>query len=206
MGSVVVFGKVIEPAPSTPPIRRPNEASRPREYLTPAEVDRLLQAAKQRGRYGHRDKTLILLSYRHGLRVGEVTRLRWEHILLDEAQILVRRLKRGKDGVHPLRGDELRALKQLKRAWPGSVHVFQSERGAPLTTDAVRKIVAKAGEAAGFPFPIHPHMLRHATGYKLVNDATDTRAIQDYLGHRNIRHTERYTALNANRFIHLWKD
>lgn len=84
--------------------------------------------------------------------------------------------------------------------------VFVSERGSPWTTDAVRKIVAKAGKEAGFPFPLHPHMLHHAAGYKLVNNGTDTRAIQDYLGHRNIRHTERYTALNAHRFAHIWKD
>jgi site-specific recombinase XerD len=194
------------PAPATPlPARPRNQDLRSREYLTPAEVEALMKAAKTRGRYGQRDKTLILLMYRHGLRVGEVTRLRWEHIHFNEAQILVRRLKRSKDSLQPLDGEELRALRQLKREWPGSVYLFLSERGAPLTTDAVRKIVARNGQAAGFSFPLHPHMLRHATGYKLINSGANLRTVQDYLGHRDIRHTEHYTTLDSQRFNDLWK-
>jgi type 1 fimbriae regulatory protein FimB/type 1 fimbriae regulatory protein FimE len=173
---------------------------RPREHLTPAEVDRLMQAAQRRGRYGHRDATLILVMAQHGFRVGEVTRLVWQAIDFTDATIQIRRLKHGRDTLQPLNGQELRALRKLKREWPETVYVFTSERGAPLSTEAVRKIVLRAGEAAKFPFPLHPHMLRHACGYRLVNAGVDTRMIQEVLGHRNIRHTEGYTALHATRF------
>jgi integrase len=182
-----------------PPRKPTNRAQRPREYLLPAEVRALQQAAKRSGRYGDRDRTLILTMYRHGLRVGELVRLCWEQVHFDEARLFVRRLKGGKDAIHPLQGDELRALRRLKRHWRGP-HVFVSERGAPLSESAVHKMIARAGMVAGLPFPVHPHMLRHATGYKLVNDGWDTWRIQDYLGHRNIHHTEKYTALDGTRF------
>jgi type 1 fimbriae regulatory protein FimE len=122
------------------------------------------------------------------------------------AQLSVLRLKRGKASVHPLTGEELRALRHLRRDWPSAMYVFLSERGAPLTTAAVRKMLARTGEAAAFPFPVHPHMLRHACGYTLVNQGHDTRSIQHYLGHRNIQHTVRYTELSPDRFKHFWKD
>jgi type 1 fimbriae regulatory protein FimB/type 1 fimbriae regulatory protein FimE len=105
-----------------------------------------------------------------------------------------------------LRGPELRALRRLQRAYPDTAYVFVSERKAPLCADAVRKIVGRAGREAGIEFPVHPHMLRHATGYKLANDGQDTRAIQHYLGHRNIQHTTRYTELAADRFKDFWRD
>jgi hypothetical protein len=96
------------------------------------------------------------------------------------------------------------ALRRLERDYPETPYVFVSERQAPLTADTVRKIVARAGQHAGIQFPIHPHMLRHATGYKLANDGQDTRAIQHYLGHRNIQHTTRYTELAADRLKSFW--
>lgn len=107
---------------------------------------------------------------------------------------------------HPLRGPELRALRRLRRDYPATPYVFVSERQAPLTTAAVRKIVARASERAGLGFPVHPHMLRHATGYYLAGAGHDTRAIQLYLGHRNIQHTVRYTELSAERFKGFWGD
>jgi integrase len=127
------------PAPVLMPTRHPNAELRPREHLVPEEVTRLLKAAEARGRYGHRDKTLLLLMYRHGLRVGEVTRLRWEHVHLDDRKLLIIRLKRGKDSLQELLRDEVRALRRLQRQWPGSVYVFMGERDDPLSPDAVRK-------------------------------------------------------------------
>jgi type 1 fimbriae regulatory protein FimE len=97
-------------------------------------------------------------------------------------------------------------LRRLQREDASSTYVFVSERKAPLTPHTVRKIVARAGRQAGIAFPIHPHMLRHSTGYKLANDGQDTRAIQQYLGHRNIQHTTRYTDLAPNRFKDFWRD
>ena len=112
----------------------------------------------------------------------------------------VARLKNGMPSVHPFRGPELRALRRLQREEASAAYVFVNERKAPLTPDAVRKIVARAGREASLEFPIHPHMLRRATGYKLANHGHDTRAIQQYLGHRTIQHTTRYTDLAPNRF------
>ena len=147
-----------------------------------------------------------MLAYRHGLRVSELVALRWDQVDLKAGALHVSRLKNGSPSVHPLRGPELRALRRLQREYPAAPYVFVTERRGPLTTSAVRKMIARAGRVARIPFPVHPHMLRHATGYKLANDGHDTRAIQQYLGHRNITHTVRYTELAAGRFNRFWND
>ena len=186
--------------------RKPYKELRPREYLTPDEVERLMQAAKKQGRHGHRDMAIILLGYRHALRVTEITSLRWDMVDLKTGLLHVSRLKNGIDSVHPVRGPELRALRRLKKDYPNTPYVFVTERGGPMTDSTVRKMIKRAGEAAGIDFPIHPHMLRHSAGYKLANDQQDTRAIQHYMGHRNIQHTVRYTELASDRFKDFWRD
>lgn len=188
------------------PVRLKNADYRSREYLTEQEVEQLMEAAGRVGRHGHRDATLILLSYRHGLRVTELVNLRWDQIDLKQGLMHVNRLKQGTASVHPLRGPELRALRRLQRDYPMMPYVFSSERKAPLTPDAIRKIFGRAGVEAKLPFTIHPHMLRHACGYKLAQAGQDTRAIQHYLGHKNIQHTVRYTQLSAERFKSFWND
>lgn len=190
----------------SPPRRKPNAALRTREYLTPDEVARLVAGSRAIGRHGHRDATLILLAYRHGLRVSELVSLRWDQLDLRAGTIHVNRVKRGSASVHPIRGSELRALRRLQREYVASPYVFVTERGGPMTDSNARKMVARAGRLASLPFPVHPHMLRHACGYKLANDGHDTRAIQQYLGHRNITHTTRYTELAATRFKSFWND
>jgi type 1 fimbriae regulatory protein FimB/type 1 fimbriae regulatory protein FimE len=115
-------------------------------------------------------------------------------------------VKRGVPSTHPLGGGEIRAIRKLYREYRESPFVFSTERYGPMTTGGVRKIVARAGVAAGFSFPVHPHMLRHSTGFKLANDGQDTRAIQHYLGHRNIQHTVRYTELAGDRFKDFFQD
>lgn len=189
-----------------PPIRVANRERRTREYLTPAEVEKLIVAAKRLGRHGHRDGTLIMMAYRHGLRASELIALRWEQLDLRSGHFHVTRLKNGVASTHPLRGPQLRALRRLQRDYPVSSYVFTTERRGPLTDSAVRKIVARAGEAARLSVPIHPHMLRHACGFKLANEGHDTRAIQHYLGHRNIQHTVRYTEMAPDRFRKFWID
>ena len=189
-----------------PPKRLPNAALRPREYLTPKEVERLIDAARKRGRYGQRDATLILLAYRHALRVKELVELEWSSVDFDHQVLHVRRAKNGVPSVHPLRAVELRALRQLRKAFPEAAYVCMSERGTPMTESNVRKMIAAAGKEAGFAFGIHPHMLRHSAGFKLANAGHDTRAIQYYLGHKNIQHTVRYTEMAATRFKDFWKD
>jgi integrase len=187
-------------------IRPANAELRSREYLTLAEVDKLIKAARD-GRYGHRDATLILIAFRHGLRAVEICDLEWSQVEFGRsASLHVRRVKNGKPSVHPLRGDEIRALRELRRQSPDSGFVFATERGGPFTTDAVNRLIKRIGERAGFEYNVHCHMLRHACGYALANAGHDTRALQDWLGHRSIQHTVRYTELSPTRFKDFWRD
>ncbi len=189
-----------------PPKKPTNAERRSREYLTAHEIDQVIAAARKVGRHSSRDAALILVMYRHGLRVAEAVSLRWDAVNLRAGLLHVHRIKHGQAAVHPLRGPELRALRQLHRHYPDTPYLFVSERGGPLTARAVRHMVLRAGEVAGLTFPIHPHMLRHACGFYLANKGIDTRAIQQYLGHRNIQHTVRYTALTPHRFVDFWDD
>lgn len=169
-------------------------------------MTQLWHAAGQVGRHPHRDRTLILIAYRHALRVSELVALRWDQVDLKTGLVHVVRLKNGMPSTQPIRGPEIRALRKLKSTSLESPYVFVTERGGPMTPATVRKMIARAGDLARLPFPIHPHMLRHSAGYKLANDGHDTRAIQQYLGHKNITHTVRYTELSPERFKGFWKD
>lgn len=187
------------------PRRRPNADLRTREYLTVAEVERLLKVLKN-NRYGQRDATMVLVAFRHGLRASELVDLRWEQVDFNAASLHVRRVKKGTPSTHPIPGDELRALRALKRDQASkSPFVFISERGAPFTPAGFARMIERAGVEAKFSFKPHPHMLRHACGYKLANDGHDTRSLQAYLGHRNIQHTVRYTELSPTRFKDFWR-
>lgn len=188
------------------PKRPPNKELRTREYLTEGEIRRLMDAAKG-NRYGHRDAAMVLVGYRHGLRAAEIVDLRWDQVDFHSATLAVRRVKRGTPATHPILGDELRALRRLKREQePKSPFMFTSERGAPFTTAGFARIVERAGKAAKLGFKVHPHMLRHACGFALANKGHDTRALQAYLGHRNIQHTVRYAELSSDRFKSFWRD
>ena len=118
----------------------------------------------------------------------------------------VRRVKQGTPATHPLTGRKLRALRRLQRQAAGSPFVFVSERAAPFSTRGFQATIERVAGAAGFEVKVHPHMLRHACGYKLANDGIDTRTIQGYLGHKSIQHTVRYTELSPTRFKSLFRD
>jgi integrase len=187
------------------PLRRPNSVLRSREHLTEAEVEKLIAAARK-NRHGHRDATMILVAFRHGLRASELIDLRWDQIDFRSGNIHVRRVKRGTPSTHPISGDELRALRKLQREQePKSPYVFTSERGSPFAMSGFAKLVERAGVAAKIGFGVHPHMLRHACGFALANKGHDTRSLQAYLGHRNIQHTVRYTELSPTRFKNFWR-
>jgi|SRR5262245_25658100 len=180
--------------------------SRTRSYLTGSEVETLMAAARKVSRYGHRDATMILIGYRHGLRASELCDLQWHQVELTAGRLHVRRSKRGTPSVHPMQGDEIRALRRLQREQdPAGSHVFSSERGGPMTPKSFGTLFARLGERAGMPFPVHPHMLRHGCGYALANAGHDTRALQAWLGHKNIQHTVRYTELAPDRFKDFWR-
>jgi type 1 fimbriae regulatory protein FimB/type 1 fimbriae regulatory protein FimE len=204
MGNVVILREEIAPQRQTP-LRRPNSELRTREHLTKREVEKLIEAARS-SRNGHRDATMILIAFRHGLRASELCDLQWNQVHFTSANLDVRRRKNGSPATHPLTGLQLRALRRLKREQDPSPFVFTSERKVPFTTEGFARMLQRAGKAAGLTIKVHPHMLRHACGYKLAGDGQDTRAIQAYLGHRNIQHTVKYTELAPNRFRDFWKD
>jgi integrase len=162
-------------------------------------------AAVKGNRQGHRDSTMILVAFRHGLRAAELVDLQWSQVDFPASRLHVRRVKQGTPATHPLAGVELRALRRLRREAPQSEFVFVSERGAPFSTAGFAKLIERAGTEAGFKFKVHAHMLRHACGYALANAGHDTRSLQAYLGHRNIQHTVKYTELSPARFKNFWR-
>jgi type 1 fimbriae regulatory protein FimB len=189
----------------TSPNKGYEATGRTREHLTPNEMDRLLDAVKKFGREScrHRNHTIVLMMYRHGLRVAEAASLRWSDVSLEDGSIYVRRLKGSKDSTHPLQGDEIRALRRLQRESKTSPYLFVDSKGTPLKETAIASMIKRAGEGL-LGFPIHSHMMRHSCGHYLASKGIDTRTIQDYLGHSNIMHTVRYTQLSANKFRNLW--
>jgi integrase len=198
--------KLVSPAQANrtvTPLRRPNSELRPREHLTEREIEKLIEAAK-RNRWAQRDSTMILIAFRHGLRASELCGLQWSDIEFVTGTLHLRRAKGGTTATHPLLGDELRALRALKRE-AQSPFVFVSERNAPFTVSGFAKLVERAGIEAKLPFKAHPHMLRHACGYALANRGTDTRTLQGYLGHRSIQSTVRYAELAPGRFKNIWR-
>jgi integrase len=174
---------------------------RTRRYLTGREVEKLIEAARKHGRYGHRDATMMLLAYRHGLRASELCDLQWHQVELNAGRLHVRRRKRGTPSVHPMQGDEIRALRRLQREQEAAQYVFTSQRGGPMSAKSFGTLFERLGRRAGMPFTIFPHMLRHA----LANAGHDTRALQAWLGHKNIQHTVRYTELAPDRFKNFWR-
>jgi site-specific recombinase XerD len=174
---------------------------RERDYLRPDEANRVIAAADKRGRNPLRDTVLLRLMYRHGLRVAEVRDCKWSQFDLDnpgEKTFHVHRVKAGEDSKHTLDRDEVAGLRKLRQAVDGPL-LFVSERGKALSPDMVARIVSEAAQSAGIQFHVYPHMLRHSTGYGLADMGIDTRLIQDFLGHVDIRNTVQYTKLSAKR-------
>jgi type 1 fimbriae regulatory protein FimB len=179
-----------------------------RKHFTGHEVEQLIRATKG-SRNEARDRCLLLLMFRHGLRVSEACRMKLDQVDIASRVLHVTRLKGGLSTTHPLRGEELRAitawLKERARAKPTGKTFFVSEQRTPLHRSTVNLVLQKCSDTAGLSVRAHPHMLRHACGYALADQGADTRLIQDYLGHRNIQHTVRYTASNPARFERLWR-
>jgi type 1 fimbriae regulatory protein FimB/type 1 fimbriae regulatory protein FimE len=200
--------KIVRNATSRSKGRKGNDAYRVREHLTEAEMDKVLAALK-RNRHGQRDWLVGLIIYRHGLRVSEACDLRWDDIDLPKRTIIVRRLKDSTDSVHYLERDELNGLKLLRRQQQAGgtkgAYIFINERGQPFGRMGIGRMIERAGEAAGLPFPLHVHMLRHSTGYALAARGMDTRRLQHFLGHASITNTVRYTAMSPEPFKDIWR-
>ncbi len=198
--------KLVTPASvkrTVTPKRLPNCKLRTREYLTEAEIERLMAAAK---RTAGATGTLLwsLRPIGTGIRVSGPSLGSGG---VRNGPLHVRRVKQGTPSAHPVLGDEQRAQRRLQRDQePKSPFVFTSERGSPFSTAGFARMVERAGVEAKLGFKAHPHMLRHACGYALANKGHDTRALQAYLGHRNIQHTVRYTELSPTRFKDFWRN
>jgi type 1 fimbriae regulatory protein FimB len=177
-----------------------------RKHITVREVEKLMAAAKG-SRFEARDRCLLLMMFRHGLRVSEACGLDLDHVDTESHVLYVARLKKGLSTTHPLRGDELRVIKAwlTDRATMKATGraFFVSQHRKPLNRRTAWLTIRKYGDLAGPELPAHPHQLRHACGFALADQGVDTRLIQDYLGHRDIRHTVIYTATNPARFEKL---
>ena len=185
-----------------------NRDIKKRNFLTQNEIESLLNAANS-GPHAARNYCLTLLCFIHGFRASEICRLRISDIDLRSKCIYIHRLKKGFSTTHPLLNKEIQALKRwldIRDEYPQSTSewLFLSRKGNPLSRQQFYQIISASGDQAGLPLEIHPHMLRHSCGFALANMGIDTRLIQDYLGHRNIRHTVWYTASNAGRFYGIW--
>ncbi|EPV8391287.1 tyrosine-type DNA invertase [Klebsiella aerogenes] len=185
-----------------------NSEIKKRNFLTQNEIESLLNAANS-GPHAARNYCLTLLCFIHGFRASEICRLRISDIDLRSKCIYIHRLKKGFSTTHPLLNKEILALKRwlnIRDEYPQSTSewLFLSRKGNPLSRQQFYQIISASGDQAGLPLEIHPHMLRHSCGFALANMGIDTRLIQDYLGHRNIRHTVWYTASNAGRFYGIW--
>ena len=177
---------------------------RGRDFLTADEVERPLKAARG-GRFGVRDYAMLLLAFRHGLRATELTTLRCKDLSLEEARVWVTRRKGGLSTSQPLAGDELRALKTyLNKRADGLPWLFLSSQGTQMTRQNFYYLVREAGGRAGLG-SVHQHMLRHARGHALADKGMDPRLLQDWLGHRDIRHTAWYSRTSSTRFDGFWE-
>lgn len=177
---------------------------RHRDFLTQAETTRLLNSAKT-GRFGIRDYAMLLLAFRHGLRVSELIGVRTSDIDLDAGRIWVKRVKDGLSTNQPLQGDELRALRGYLRTRTDNLPwLFLSSQGGQMTRQNMNYLIKQAGAKSGLGH-VHPHMLRHSCGHVLADKGTDTRLLQDWLGHRDIRHTAHYTRTSSKRFESVWQ-
>jgi integrase len=193
------------------PNRKANDARRGRFHLTEGEVRRLKETAIRDNLYGFRDALMVSLAFRSCLRINELLgkeALQWTDIDWERGTIHIRRLKGSDHSTHKLQGDMLRALRKLQREQqPKSPYIFTSERGAPLSPAAFRKMLARLGQQAGIPFPINPHMLRHGGLTKLAMDGNDAITLAAYAGHRQLQNLKRYVSLSSERFKNFrWDD
>ncbi|HCQ0627457.1 TPA: tyrosine-type recombinase/integrase [Escherichia coli] len=170
-----------------------------RKYLTQDEVYRLMDAAQSMS-FPERNRCLIMMAFIHGFRASELLDLRLSDIDASGKQLNIRRIKNGFSTTHPLLPDEYNLiklwLKQRKLIENGveGDWLFLSRKRRPISRQHFFSIIREAGKRAGLAVKAHPHMLRHACGFALADNGVDTRLLQDYLGHRNIQHTVRYTA------------
>ncbi len=189
------------PKKGTSPNKGHEATGRNREHLTQSEVNKLMDAAKRTAQNSHRNYCIVLMGFRHGLRVSEIAALKWSDVDFDRGSIYINRAKGSIPGTHPMAGDELRALRKLQREYPDRPFLFVGRGNAPMDSTAISGMVKRLGNGGELlGFPIHAHMLRHTCGFLMCDRGYDLRLVQAWLGHSNIQNTVGYTALSSRQF------
>ncbi|EAQ9103173.1 tyrosine-type recombinase/integrase [Salmonella enterica] len=181
-----------------------------RKYITESEWLQFIASIKG-SKNEIRDKTLFIMAYEHGLRVSEIRHIMINDLDMGSKTIYIRRLKNGFSTIHPLQKKTHRLITAWLSIRPEYLghdgdtgNLFLSQKGKPLSRQWIYRLTKMYSKKAGLTVNVHPHMFRHGCGYALADQGLDTRLIQDYLGHRNIHHTVRYTASNPGRFHQVW--
>ena len=177
-----------------------------RRYLSENEVQLVLNTAQQ---HSLRNYCMIYLAFIHGLRASELLSLQLADYDPLASTLAIRRLKGGLSTIHPLSTEECHIISQwlqerLRSSYADSPWFFPSRDNTHITRQRFWQIIRSYGIMAGLAVRVHPHMLRHACGFALAERGNDTRLIQDYLGHKNIRHTVHYTTTSPARFRLVW--
>ena len=183
-----------------------NAHEKPKDFLTINEI-RILADAVIKTRSPLRNRLIIMMMFMHGLRVSELINITINDIDFDNARLWVNRLKGGLSTEHPI---DRKLFKNILRyrnyhriTFPANPIFFQNESGQPLTRQGVSYLIKTVSAIASIP-NVHPHTLRHSCGFYLANKGYDLRLIQDYLGHRDPKHTAIYTRTAAKRFENLF--
>ena len=181
-----------------------DSSTKDKNFLTESELDTLLKGALKT-RSPIRNQTIILTMFWHGLRVTELCRLKTTDLDLKAGRLFVKRIKNGLATTHPIRPEVMRNLKRYIKSRGSSFSpLFTTEQGNQFTRQQINYILNRSAELSPLPFPVNPHMLRHGCGFAMANRGLDTRLIQDYLGHKDIKNTAIYTRTSAKRFAEIW--
>ena len=203
------------PASPAAPVRTPKTPQHLPRHLRPAEVEAVLAAAVEApGTMALRDRALLELLYASGLRVGEVVSLDWRD--LDLAARVLRVLgKGGKERMVPFGVPAADALRAWLSAWESvrgdtaatddAMPVFLNARGGRLTDRSVRRVLDRAVEGAALATGVHPHTLRHSFATHLLEAGADLRAIQELLGHSSLSTTQKYTHVEVDRLLAVYR-
>lgn len=175
-----------------------------KNWVTASEVEALRKAARKT-RNPARNELVILMLYRHGLRVSELCGIQLDQLNLEQSTLFVKRSKNGINGMHPMAGDELRLLRRYLRERESELPwLFVSERGTPFARSTINKLLEQCSDAAALP-RVNPHMLRHGCGFYMINNGYDIRAVQIYLGHVSITNTAIYARYSEKQFVGMWE-
>lgn len=198
-------------------VRTPKYPRRLPRHLRPGEVEKLIEAPSGAAPPARRDRALVELLYATGLRVGELVSLDWPDVDLN-ARVLRVVGKGGKERMVPFGRPAADALRDWLAVWEevreagdppeggGGEPIFLNQRGGRLGDRSVRTLIDRWTAAAGVPAGVHPHTLRHTFATHLLEAGADLRTIQELLGHSSLSTTQKYTHLEVERLLAVYRD